>query len=165
MKKWILIAPSLLMISGHALAVDFDDYATVKNVTPQIERVNTPREECRDEYVASPSNAGSGRGIAGSVIGGIAGALLGNQVGQGNGRTAATAVGAVTGAIVGDRVQNNSNARDDGRDVRRCHTVDHWEERNAGYRVVYEYAGHKETAVLPYDPGNTLKVRISVAPN
>ena len=165
MNKLIWIAPSLLAMSGHALALDFEDIATVKRVTPQIERVNTPREECHEEYAPQRSRSDSDRGIAGTVIGGIAGGLLGNQVGQGNGRTAATAVGAVAGAIVGDRIQNNNaNARYYEREVRHCHTVDHWEERSAGYQVVYEYAGHKATTVLPYDPGDTLKVQISIAP-
>ncbi|MHB1232440.1 MAG: glycine zipper 2TM domain-containing protein [Burkholderiales bacterium] len=163
MKAWALIIPSLWLLSSQARAVDFEDYATVRSVTPQIERVNYPREECQSEY--PPARAGGERGVSGSIIGGIAGALLGNQVGQGNGRTAATAVGAVTGAIVGDRVQNNDGSRGDGRELRRCHTVDHWEERNDGYRVVYEYAGHRASTVLPYDPGNTMKVRVSIAPN
>src|SRR3954462_8384394 len=91
---------------SSASAADFDDYARVVSVAPQVEQVNQPRQECRTEYVTVQRPGG--RGVGGSIIGGVAGGLLGNQVGGGNGRTVATAAGAIAGAIVGDRMENNN---------------------------------------------------------
>jgi uncharacterized protein YcfJ len=76
--------------------------------------------------------------------------------------------------VIGDKVQaNNANngryADDDGyddrgREVQRCHTVDNWQNRLTGYRVVYEYAGRSYTTVMPNEPGRQIPVRVSVVP-
>ncbi len=161
-----------------ASAADYDDTARVLSVTPQVEQINRPRQECKTEYVrverqvnAAPQNNGS-RNAGGAILGGVAGAILGNQVGGGNGRTAATAAGAIAGALVGDRIENNGNNSNSGgsytttteEPVKTCRTVDHWETRNNGYAVNYDYHGRQYTTVLPYDPGKWLKVRVSVVP-
>jgi uncharacterized protein YcfJ len=143
-------------------AADFDDYARVVSVAPQIEQFNQPRQECRTEYVQVQQRPQ--RGVGGSIIGGLAGGILGNQVGNGNGRTAATAVGAITGAIVGDRMENNDTQVTTQQPVRQCYTVDHWESRPNGYAVTYEYRGHTYTSVMPYDPGEKLRLRVSLTP-
>lgn len=146
---------------GAVHAADFDDYGRVLSVTPQVEQYNQPRQECRTEYVPVQPQRSAG----GAIIGGIAGGLLGNQIGGGNGRTAATAVGAITGAIVGDRVDNNGyNGNSTEQAVRQCRTVDNWESRTSGYAVTYEYQGRSYTSVMPYDPGNRIKLRVSISP-
>jgi uncharacterized protein YcfJ len=144
-------------------AAEFDDYARVVNVTPQVEQVNQPRQQCWTENVAvqQPSQP---RGVGGSIIGGIAGGLLGSQVGGGNGRVAAAAVGAMTGAVVGDRMENNQAPVVSERPVQRCRTVDEWVTRNNGYLVTYEYRGNTYTSVMPYQPGNRMRVHVSVTP-
>lgn len=153
-----------LVASSAALADDYDDYARVKSATPEYERVNSPRQECHSEYVQGSRRSGE-RAYGGSIIGGITGAVVGNQVGRGHGREAATALGAITGAIVGDRMQNSdSGGYDEGREVRRCRNIDHWERRLAGYRVVYEYGGRKYSTFMPNDPGRELRVRVAVEP-
>lgn len=81
-----------------AMAEEFEDYARVTKVTPQIEEGNQPRQDC----------------------------------GQGQ--------------------------------RQECQTVDHWQTRANGYAVTYEYRGRRYTTVLPHDPGDRLKVRISVTP-
>ena len=147
-----------------AAAADFDDYARVVGVSPQVEQVNQPRQECRTEYVTAQRP--QQRGMGGSIVGGIAGGILGNQVGGGNGRTAATAAGAIAGAIVGDRMENNGHGGVvEQQPVRQCYMVDDWQTRTNGYAVTYEYHGHTYTAVMPYDPGQRLRVRVSVAPH
>ncbi|MGE5621623.1 MAG: glycine zipper 2TM domain-containing protein [Bacillota bacterium] len=147
-----------------AAANDFEDSARVVSVSPQVEQVNQPRQECRTEYVTVQRQPQ--RGMGGSIIGGIAGGILGNQVGGGNGRTAATAAGAIAGAIVGDRMENNNvgGAAVEQQPVQRCVMVDNWQTRTNGYAVTYEYHGHTYTAVMPYDPGQRLRVRVSVQP-
>lgn len=147
---------------SSAQAADFDDYARVVSVSPQVEQFNRPRQECRTEYVQvqRPQQ----RGVGGSIIGGLAGGIIGNQVGGGNGRTAATAVGAITGAIVGDRMENNNETAVTEQPVRQCRMVDHWESRTVGYNVVYEYRNHTYSSVMPYDPGEKVKLRVSLTP-
>jgi uncharacterized protein YcfJ len=145
-------------------AADFDDYARVVRVSPQYEQVNRPTQECRTEYVQTTQQ--QQRGVGGSIIGGIAGGILGNQVGGGNGRTVATAAGAIAGAIVGDRIENSeSHPVVTEQPVRHCRTVDNWTTRTSGYAVTYDYNGHTYTNVMPYDPGERLRVRVSVAPH
>jgi len=145
-----------------AVAADFEDFARVTSVTPQVEQVNYPQQDCRTEYVPVQRQ---NRGVGGSIVGGLAGGILGNQVGGGNGRTVATAAGAIAGAIVGDRMENNgSGAVVEQQPVRQCRTVDNWQSRTNGYAVTYEYHGHTYTSVMPYDPGDRLRVRVSVMP-
>lgn len=146
-----------------AQAADFEDFGRVTRVTPQVEQINNPRQECRDQVVNVEQPAD--RSMGGSIVGGIAGALLGNQVGHGNGRTAATAAGAIAGAVVGDRVDNRDNQGSTAQqNVRQCRTVDHYETRNNGYQVTYDYKGRNYTSMMSYDPGDRVRLRVSVEP-
>jgi uncharacterized protein YcfJ len=166
MNRLIGAAFSLLCLSmvSAVQSADFDEYARVVNVAPQIEQFNQPRQECRTEYVQVQPPQRE-RGIGGSIIGGLAGGILGNQVGGGNGRTAATAVGAITGAIVGDRMENNNDHPGTmEQPVRQCRSVDHWESRTNGYAVTYEYHGRTYTSVMPYDPGEKVRLHVSLTP-
>jgi uncharacterized protein YcfJ len=150
------------MAVSASQANDFEDYARVINVRPQVEQVNQPRQQCWMEQV--PVQPRQQRGFGGAVVGGLAGGLLGSQIGGGSGRTAATAVGALTGAIVGDRMENQDHQPAYPRQIQRCQMVDHWETRNRGYLVTYVYRGHTQTAVMPYEPGHRIPVRVSVTP-
>ena len=162
---------SKLMLSALCLgtlplaqATDFEDYGRVVQVRPQVEQVNHPRQECRTDYVQVQQPAEHSAG--GSIVGGIAGALLGSTVGRGNGRTAATAAGAIAGAVVGDRV-DNQNAQPGGvseQAVKQCRTVDHWESRTNGYEVTYDYRGRNYTSIMSFDPGQRVRLRVSVEP-
>ena len=172
----ILATTALLSLNLGATiahAADFDDYARVINVTPQLEQVNVPRQECRTEYETSqrPPQREQERSAGGAIIGGLAGGLLGSQVGGGNGKIAAAAVGAITGAIIGDRVDNdnngnNNNSQDryESRQVRQCRNIDNWETRTTGYAVTYEYNNRTYTSVMPYDPGSRIKLHVSLTP-
>jgi uncharacterized protein YcfJ len=161
------IAAAVLMAMGAPAAFagpSFDDYARVTQVTPEYQRVNVPRQECYSEYVPE-RHSYRGNSLAGSIIGGVTGGLLGAQVGHGNGRVAASATGATIGAIVGNRL-GARNDRDEyyEREVRRCRTVDSYEDHLTGYRVAYEYQGRSYATVLPYDPGSRLPVHVDVTP-
>ena len=141
-----MVAPAFLAaaFATPVMADDmYTDTARVLSVTPQVERVNVPREECRTEYQQQSYRDDRGHSIAGAVIGGIAGGLLGNTVGHGSGRVAATAVGAGVGAIAGDRIANSRNNVVTTRTVpvQSCYQVDNWQTVNSGYLVAYEYNG------------------------
>ena len=106
------------------------------------------------------SNPDSNRSATGSVVGGVAGALLGSQIGGGTGNKAATAVGGIAGVVIGDRVANPDQPRTE--QVERCRQVDSSREVIKGYNVTYRYNNQDITTTLPYQPGSTLRVGVSV---
>lgn len=135
-------------------------YAQVLRAEEVVEtvRTRTPEERCGDvEYRQSGSTTG------GTVIGAIVGAALGNTVGKGDGRRAAT----VAGAVVGGAVGNNIARQRAEAEARGCQLVEveREERRVVGYDVEYMYKGEKYMSRLPYDPGNRLRIRVSVTPD
>jgi uncharacterized protein YcfJ len=161
-----LMAASFIALPASADDDVYYDTARVVRVTPNTERINTPRQECRTDFVQESYPSGD-RGIAGAITGGVAGGLIGSQVGKGNGRVAAAAVGAATGAVVGDRI-DNSPGPDYGnstRQVERCAMVDNWQTVNRGYNVTYRFNDRTYTTMMPYEPGNTIRIRIAVSPD
>ena len=140
-------------------------WADVLRVDPVYETYEStrPYEECYDAPVDHVDTRGNN--AAGTVIGAIVGGALGNQVGKGDGRKAAT----VAGALIGGAIGNNSARRDDRyyRDTdTRCSTVGqrYTERRIAGYDVQYRYRGDVFMSHLDYDPGERMRVRISITP-
>jgi len=168
------LAAILATAASAASAVEFEEYARVVSVAPQVERFNVPRQECRTEYVQvqQPQQpVQQGRSAGGAIIGGIVGGLAGNQIGKGDGRAVATAAGAIAGAIIGDRVDNRDNVavQQPGtyvteQPIRQCRMVDHWESRTTGYAVTYEYRGRQYTSNMAYDPGDRVKLLVSLNP-
>jgi uncharacterized protein YcfJ len=167
MQAKLMIAALGLTALPLVQAVEFEDFGRVVRVQPRVEQVRMPRQECRTEYVQAPVQQ-QPRSAGGSIIGGLAGALLGNQVGGGNGRVAATAAGAIAGAVVGDRVDNDGrNAQPQQvqeQAVRQCRNVDAYESRTNGYDVTYDYRGRNYTSVMARDPGQRVRLRVSVEP-
>lgn len=106
------------------------------------------------------SNPDSNRSATGGIVGGVAGALLGSQIGGGTGNKAATAAGGIVGAVVGDRVANPDQPHTE--QVERCRQVDSSREVIKGYNVTYRYNGQDINTTLPYQPGSTIRVGVSV---
>ena len=142
----------------------YNDVARVLSSTPQSERVNMPRQECRTDY-QQQSVGNGGNSITGALIGGIAGGLLGNTIGRGNGRVAAAAVGAGVGAVAGNSIGGNQGGGSRSVPVQSCYQVDNWQTVNAGYLVTYEYNGRTYTTMMNNQPGQTIDVNVAVAPN
>lgn len=170
MRQTLLLGLIAATVSMPTLASDdYEDRARVIAVTPQLERVNSPRQECRTEYIRESYYEAPQRSLGGAIIGGVAGGLLGNTIGRGNGRVAAAAVGAGVGAIVGDRVDNNRQTygreRVETRPVESCVTVDNWQTVNAGYLVNYEYNGRHYSTMMDRDPGRYVPVHVALRPN
>ena len=165
MKRLALV--SVLATAAVGLhAETYIDNARVRNVDPQYESVNVPRQECSSQWVNEHRRTGR-RDYGGAVLGGVAGALLGNQVGRGHGREAATAVGAVVGAFAGDRVANRDRwdeYEEVPREVTTCRTVNDVQSRITGYRVDYEYRGQHLSTLMRENPGPYVQVRVSVEP-
>ncbi len=147
----------------------YEDRARVVSVTPQYQRVNTPRQECHTEYVRESYYEQRERSPGGAILGGITGGLLGSTIGRGGGRVAAAAVGAGIGAVVGDRIDNGNGPRGrervETRPVESCVAVDNWQNVPAGYVVNYEYNGRQYSTVTDRDPGRYIPVRVEVRPS
>lgn len=144
---------------------DYEDRARVISVTPQVERINNPRQECRTEYVRETYYEAPQRSLGGAILGGLTGGLVGSRFGGGSGRIATAAIGAGVGAIVGDRIDNNGQVgrqRVETRPVDRCVTVDNWQTVNAGYLVNYEYNGRQYSTVMDRDPGRYVPLQVAV---
>jgi uncharacterized protein YcfJ len=147
LRRTLLLTLISTSVSLPALAQhEFEDRARVLSVTPQVERVNTPSQECRTEYVRETVYESRERSNTGAIVGGITGGVIGSRFGGGKGRIATAAVGAGLGAILGDRYDNNrqpGRERVETRPVERCVTVDNWQSITTGYLVSYEYQGRQ----------------------
>ncbi len=140
-------------------------WADVLRVDPIYDRVRVsdPREVCDD--VPVERRVDNGNRAAGTVLGAIVGGVLGSTVGKGDGRRAATVAGAVVGGAVGNNVARGDDRYVDGVE-RHCRTVDDGaqESRIVAYDVQYRYRGDVYMSRLNYDPGDRLRVRVSVEP-
>jgi len=148
--------------------------ARVIDVDPivRVVRISEPRRSCWDEDYVVRSGPRGGTGTAGStILGGIIGGAVGHAFGDGRGRDAATVAGVLVGSAIGhDRAERHNEVYHSGHDeVRtrtRCDLQDEWreEERIEGYDVTYEYQGERYRTRMSRDPGETLKVWVSVRP-
>ena len=161
-----------LVFAGVSMAASagydaYEDRGRVISVTPQVERVNVPVQECRTEYVRESYYENNQRSSGGGIIGVIAGGVIGSRFGGNNGRLIATAFGAGLGAVIGYRHSNSNNKlrqRIETRPVERCVSVDRWETADRGYLVDYEYNGRRYTTKTLDRPGKFITVDVSVQP-
>lgn len=147
-------------------------YARVIDVKPLIRtvRVEIPVRECYEQPVNERrERPGAKRGDLGRTIaGGIIGGVIGRQFGDGSGRDAMTVLGTVIGAASAsdnnDRRRGSSRYEDEP--ARYCETTYEYEERDRveGYRVTYRFNGENYTTRTAYDPGDEIRVRVSVTP-
>jgi uncharacterized protein YcfJ len=121
-------------------------------------RTRTPEERCDGQ----PGRRG-GNATGGTIVGAVVGGALGNRIGKGDGRKAATVAGAVVGGVIGHEVDKNNGSA--GSSHCRTVEVEREERRLIGYDVEYQYKGEKYMSRLQNDPGNRLKIRVSVMPD
>jgi uncharacterized protein YcfJ len=167
-------------ISSEALAANIEyDYATVIDAEPIFKsiRVQTPREHCWQEEVAYETDYYGDRNYrytnhhkgTSTVLGGVIGAAIGNAVGH---RKKNKQVGAVVGAVLGASIGNAYGSQRKRRSYvtygteERCEVIQdtHMEERIVGYKVRYRYSNVTYSTRTKVDPGDTIRVRISISP-
>jgi uncharacterized protein YcfJ len=175
MKSGYLLVPIALAVSTALLAsaasaqpygprgdgVSFG-YATVLRATPAYETVRVvdqQQQQCDDGTYVREHKDTTGATVLGAVVGGA----LGNTVGKGDGRKAATIGGAVVGGVIGHNIAKGDSDR---YQPGPCHVVDvdHEDRRVVGYDVEYNYKGEVYFARMAYDPGNRIRVRVTVQP-
>ncbi|RDS84826.1 glycine zipper 2TM domain-containing protein [Dyella monticola] len=138
-------------------------WADVLRVDPVygVARTAAPSQQCYDQQVVqqTPSNKGIG-----TVLGAVVGGVLGSTIGHGRGNTAATVGGAVVGGAVGNSVASGGQTYTTNQTV--CQPVTQVSEQRQiiGYDVEYRYHGDVYMSRLSYDPGERLRVRVSVSP-
>ena len=125
-----------------------------------VTRTNVPRQECYDQQVVQHQG---GNTAAGTVLGAVIGGVLGSTVGKGDGRRAATVVGAVAGGAVGNQASRGNDYESTQTQCRDVNSVNE-QRRIVGYDVEYRYRGEVYMSRLDYDPGERLRVRVSVTP-
>lgn len=160
---------------------DYDDYgdydgeafyvdAPVVEVRPLIRvvEVSDPRRVCWDEKVERIARDDRRGPSTGTVIGTVIGGAIGHNASKGRSRGAATAAGAVLGAVIGRDISRARSGppRRVLTTERRCELERNVreEERIDGYRVFYRYAGRTFETRSDYDPGDTIRVRVSITP-
>jgi uncharacterized protein YcfJ len=138
-------------------------WANVLRVDPVygVTRTEVPSQQCYDQPVVRQER---GNSTASTLLGAVVGGVLGHTVGKGDGRTAATVAGAVAGGAVGNRVSDHGGSYETTQT--RCQQVNTVSEqrRVVGYDVEYRYRGEVYMSRLSYDPGDRLRVRVSVTP-
>ncbi len=177
MKSLTLMFLALPLACASAFAQDtrYDDapnanvryaWADVLRVDPVYATVQRQdsHEECEDVPVAQPYD--NGNKAAGTVIGAIVGGVLGSTVGKGDGRKAATVAGAVAGGAIGNSVASRDSGGYYDGSQRQCRTVYEpvQERRIDGYDVQYRYRGDVYSSRLDYDPGDRIRVKVSIIP-
>lgn len=150
----------------------FYDEARVVDVEPIVRTVtiSTPQQQCWDEQVHySESRVVNGSAAGNMILGGILGGVIGSQFGRGDDRNATALAGTLIGASIGHDVgTRNARTITEPRVAteQRCQVSheQHVEERIEGYQVSYQYRGEVFTTRLPYDPGDSIRVRVEVMP-
>ena len=158
---------------GHVNSQVSYDYARVVSATPIVRQVEVqvPVRECYQEQVErridhNPVAANPGRAIVGGILGGV----IGHQFGSGRGNDAATVAGTLLGAAIGANGGRNGQSRGyqvERYPVERCDVryESRFEERIEGYDVRYVYNGQTLATRTDYDPGNRIRVRVTVVPS
>ncbi len=166
---WALALP-VIAAGAHAQIAPYPDndgnahygWADVLRADPVqgVTRSNVPQQECYEQPVVRHEG---GNTTAGTVLGAVVGGVLGSTIGKGDGRRAATVAGALAGGAVGN---NASRGRDYESTQTQCRQFNRITEqrRIIGYDVEYRYRGEVYMQRLDYDPGERLRVRVSVTP-
>jgi uncharacterized protein YcfJ len=121
-----------------------------------------PQQQCWDERVTyAPSGQ---RSYTSVILGSIIGGAIGSEVGHGRHKGLVTAAGAVLGGSIGNDLYQGRRGDSVTSIERRCATVQGYrtEERAVGYRVKYRYRGQVYVTRLDHDPGETVRVAVSV---
>jgi uncharacterized protein YcfJ len=153
---------------GHEPRHDLYEYATVLEARPLYRevKVSKPVRECWDEPVYHTRRGH--RSAGGMLAGGLIGGIVGHQMGKGRGNKVATAMGTLIGAKIGHQVVNADvqTERTLAGYEEHCKTRHRvsYEEVLEGYDVTYEYRGGQYQLVMPYDPGEHIKMRVEFTP-
>lgn len=163
----------LLLVPATAMGATTYDRARVVDVEPLYETVSydVPVEQCRQERVRYSKPRQQHASATGPLLGALIGGAIGNAVGhEKRNKQVGTVVGALLGGSIGADISRRNHSQH-GSTVRYgteqiCNVMHEVreEERLAGYNVTYVYAGETYTTRMRRDPGDSIRVRVSVRP-
>ena len=166
-----IMAMGVGLVAVNSWAETNYEYAQVVESQPiyQVVEVSTPQEQCREEEVAVDRYDRSNQSNTPLLVSTLIGGAIGNAIGHNKSNQR---VGAVLGAMLGHSIgrdiirHNNQPAVREYQTVQRCNTVyqQHEEERLVGYDVTYLYNGEEYSVRTDSDPGDQIRIRISVQP-
>jgi len=158
-------------VSVNSWAETSFDTAQVVESKPiyRVIEVSTPQEQCWEEEVEVSRYSRRQSSTTPVLISTLIGGAIGNAVGHNKSNRR---IGAVLGAMLGHSIGRDIIRRNDRPEIReyqtvqRCETVyqRHEEERLVGYQVTYLYNGREFSVRTDSDPGNEIRVRVSVQP-
>ena len=147
-------------------------WADVLRVDPMYDEVApaVSHEDCYEEQVIERVPEANDKRTGATVLGAIIGGIIGNRFGKGDGRKATTAAGAVAGGVVGNNLAAGqaANAGNAPKYTTRRHCPQAEAAGNSrrvvGYEVEYRYRGEVYNSRMASDPGDRMRVRVSVMP-
>jgi uncharacterized protein YcfJ len=152
------------VLGSAAADTDFYDYAPVLDAIPIVEEIEVPvqREHCQRVHVPARHGRYS---YTPTIVGGIIGGAIGSQIGSGDRRRVAAIAGTLLGASIGNDFQHH-HRRVSRRPVQRCEVIEEYDtqEQVVGYRVKYRYQGHTFVTRMTEDPGEEVRIRVSLRP-
>lgn len=135
----------------------------------QVVEVSSPEEQCWEEEIAVERYSNRRSSGTPVLVSTIIGGAIGNAVGHNKSNKR---VGTVLGAVLGHSIGRDIIRRNEQSDIReyetvqRCETVyqQRKEERLVGYQVTYLYNGEEYSVRTESDPGDEIRIRVSVQP-
>ena len=173
MKQPLIYAAAALasVFSLNVSAQTSYEYAEVLNSVPiyRVFEVSEPRQQCWEEERVVDRGTRKGNSSTPVIVSTILGGAIGNAVGN---NKSSQRVGAVLGAVLGHSIGRDIVRGQDGQSpkvvetIELCETVyeEVQEERLIGYQVTYLYQGKERSVRANSDPGEQIRVRVSVEP-
>ena len=169
--KMIGAVAALGLVSAGAFAETSYETASVVEARAvyEVVEISTPQEQCWEEEAVVDRRGSDNRSDTPVVLSTIIGGAIGNAVGHNKSNQR---VGAVLGAVLGRSIgrdimrRNESASSGEYQMVQRCETVyqQHEEGRLVGYQVTYLFNGEEYSVRTTTDPGDEIRVRVSIQP-
>ena len=163
----LLATVAVIGTMSFAASANAQEYATITNVTPNYQTINTPttQQVCNIVEVPVYGRAGGQASTGDTLFGALIGGALGNQVGGGKGKDAATVLGAIIGADVANK-RSGSNQIVGYRQEQRCNNVTSYstQQQIQNYTIRYEWNDivGKTVTYNNYRVGDRLPIRVSI---
>lgn len=151
----VIATTTAALLAATAGIAQAQEQGRVISSQPVIQQVAVPRQVCSNQQVVVEGQKSG----AGGLMGAIAGGALGNSIGSGSGRALATMIGVIGGAAMGERIEGNAPSQ--VQNVQNCTTQNFYENRTAGYNVVYEFGGKQYNVQMPNDPGQYVQLQVT----